>query len=187
MSERKRRYAGLALAVPVLLGACFGARTGLSVQDPVERCSQVVRDLPVYLYFERASPVTSPVSRVTWHFRVGCNPPPPPYETYYYTFGVQQDAGGSPEWQGGDGRSVPPPLELLASPDPFAFTVRGPVTGDWCTTVEVEFADGTVRRRGPFRITEPQSRTVPIAVGLVHHGGENQVNTLYAVPGGCGP
>ena len=75
----------------------------------------------------------------------------------------------------------------VSTPNTLAFTIRGPVIGDWCTTVEVEFADGTVRRRGPFRIIEPSSRTVPISVGLVHYRGENQVNVMYASPEDCSP
>lgn len=170
------------LTIPLLLLSCWGARTGLNTQERVPRCSETVHDLPVYLSFDRANPITSQVARVTWWFKVACNPVPPPYVTHYYTFGARQLGDGSVERLSGDGRTRPPDLSLIPGAEAFSFNIRGPIFGDWCATVEVEFADGTVRSAGPMRslTSETPVRVVPIAVQVFRQGEENRVALLYS-------
>lgn len=171
----------LVLVLSLLLVSCFGARTGLNTQERVPRCSERIRDLSVYLFFDPPRPITSQVTRATWWFKVACNPVPPPYVTRYYTFGARQTGDGSAERLSGDGRTRPPDLSLMPGTEPFGFNIRGPIFGDWCAIVDVEFADGTVRNLGPIRLVELETpvRVVPIAVQVFRQAGENRLAPLF--------
>ncbi|MFL5385059.1 MAG: hypothetical protein ACJ8GN_21265 [Longimicrobiaceae bacterium] len=100
-----------------------------------------------------------------------------------YRLSVRQGADGSLE-----PLSPPPfPLELHTATDPFAFTIRGPTEGIWCSNAEVEFADGTVVRSGEFGTFEPATRSegMDIFVIVIGYHGANQVNSLVRLPGHC--
>lgn len=135
------------------------------------RCADAIRDIQVSVMHDPRRPTSAPVRRVTWWFRVACNPVPPPYETSYYEFSVVHEAGSPPTPLNGR-------FEVVPSMEPFLFHLRGPAYGDWCTTIDVEFADGARRRLGPFRSVQAMTGIVPIGVQVFGRRGENHVTSL---------
>jgi hypothetical protein len=157
----------IALCACVLM-SCFGARTGLDTQDRrVPRCADSSMDILVTVQPAPGLSASSPITRVTWWFQVACNPTPPPYRTSYYNLSVRQEAGQAPEPINGT-------FEILPASAPFSFILRGPATGYWCTTAEVEFADGVIRRAGPSLNIASPAQNLAIGVLTSRQHGENQ-------------
>jgi hypothetical protein len=170
----------LVLVLSLLMLNAFCARSvGPAPPDPTPACFGPDGEVNVRAFQNPRFPTASPVRRVSWNFRVGCDP-----STQVYTFGVRQNADNRLELD----PALPagaPPLIFNPSPDPFQFRIGGPVHGYWCAIATVELMNGDLLRTDEFFVNEYRSQPAEIAMIASHQRGVDRVDAWAPDTGLC--